>query len=147
MSYQQIVVGLGLSPASDMQVMAQAVAVARKHEAKLTLVHAIEQLHASGLSYGLAAGVDVDRELEAHAQQRMTEAADLCGYKADTVVLHGAASQVLASVVDELKADLIVLGAREQHGWRRLLGSTAHAVMHKIDGDVLAVNITASEDA
>ena len=47
----------------------------------------------------------------------------------------------MAKEAQKLNADLIVVGSAGRHGMRLLLGSTANAVLHSAECDVLAVRV------
>lgn len=58
------------------------------------------------------------------------------------VVLARPAEQLhLAAIERQCKA--IVLGNHGRHGWQRILGSTAHAVLHGAPVDVLLIRLIA----
>jgi universal stress protein A len=45
------------------------------------------------------------------------------------------------NMANEIQADLIVIGKHGQSGLKLLLGSTANAVLHGVNCDVLAVKV------
>ena len=47
----------------------------------------------------------------------------------------------IVRVADENNVDLIIVGSHGRHGFKRLLGSTANAVLHHAHCDVLAVRL------
>ena len=62
------------------------------------------------------------------------------------IVLGRAADQI-HELAKHRDADLIVIGSHGRHGWRRLLGSTANAVLHGAPVDVAVIRIPENEDA
>ncbi len=53
----------------------------------------------------------------------------------------GRASQEISEYAKENNCDLIIVGSHGKNGWRLLMGSTATAVLHHAECDVLAVRI------
>lgn len=51
------------------------------------------------------------------------------------------AREKLNEIANEIKADLIVIGTHGRSGIKRLLGSTANAVLHGTKQDVFAVRV------
>ena len=54
----------------------------------------------------------------------------------------GSTAKEILRIVQEQGLDLIVLGSHGRHGVAMLLGSTANAVLHHAECDLLAVRIT-----
>ena len=54
----------------------------------------------------------------------------------------GSPKSVIMNKAQELGADLIVVGSHGRHGIQLLLGSTANAVIHHANCDVLAVRVS-----
>ena len=52
---------------------------------------------------------------------------------------------LVASLAEELKADLIVVGSHGRHGLALIMGSTANGVLHGAKRDVLAVRVYEGE--
>ena len=53
----------------------------------------------------------------------------------------GYVKKAVIELAKKIHADLIVIGSHGRHGVQLLLGSTANAILHTADCDVLAVRI------
>jgi len=53
----------------------------------------------------------------------------------------GSPADEIHNMADKIGADLIVIGTHGQSGLKLLLGSTANAVLHGVETDVLAVKV------
>ncbi|HYQ93120.1 MAG TPA: universal stress protein, partial [Candidatus Competibacteraceae bacterium] len=84
-----------------------------------------------------------DEALRASSQEalrRLAERLEIQG--AEQRVITGVSTKEgILEAVQELGADLIVIGSHGRHGLALLLGSTANAVLHGAPCDVLAVRI------
>ena len=79
---------------------------------------------------------------EREAQQRIRQLAGELGIPAattETLFSSRAAAVEIAHAAERHGADLIVVGSHGRHGIGRLLGSTAHGVLHRAPCDVLTV--------
>lgn len=106
--------------------------------AKLSLVHVIEPIPAYGYP-----GVtelqsphidDIKEEVETMAKEIKVK-------EADVYVEVGSVKHEVFRLAKELKVDLIVIGSHGHHGLSRLLGSTASAVIHGAECDVLTIRV------
>jgi universal stress protein A len=124
--------------------------LAQVHRAELTLVHVFPGLPPSP-------DVAVPSVLEVWEEQRQWVASELDrrvadaearGIRARALVKNGAAPEGLIEAVDELGADLLVVGTHGRTGLERvLLGSVAEAVVRKAPCAVLTVKSRARERA
>ena len=138
--YTNILLALQLEPETDQRVIKKAKEFVDQYDAKITLVHAIENLSSYGAAYGVAAGVDLEQVLEDEAQVAMEKLADEFRVAKDQQVIKaGPAKHVILEEAKEKNADLIIVGSHGKHGVQLLLGSTANAVLHGAECDVLAV--------
>lgn len=140
--YSTVLLALQLEPESDQQVIEKAKSVLADSGATLWLIHSIEHLGNFGAAYGVAAGIDVDIELKSEAQAMMEKIGqELQVPEARQVIIEGPAKHVIVDEAKTINADLIIVGSHGRHGVRLLLGSTANAILHAADCDVLAVRI------
>ncbi|MGD2114446.1 MAG: universal stress protein [Acidobacteriota bacterium] len=122
--------------------LAWAARIARTHRAKLTLVHALAP--PMPVADFAAPPLHVDQELRASAEKRLEEAlqrAPLDGIEADTALRDGTPSQAVLDLVQEVEADLLVVGTRGLTGFQHLLlGSTAERIVQRSPVPVLSVH-------
>lgn len=82
------------------------------------------------------------------AAQRLAELCEPCGIDAEhRYVLLGRCADSIHELATERGFDLIVIGSHGQEGLRRLLGSTANAVLHGSPVDVATVRIHEEDDS
>lgn len=122
----------------------RAAQLARQHDAHLCLVHAVGSVGwlgsaAGGLPLGLSKSAVFEAVEHALAQER----ARLCEQgvlQCDIAALDGALHQCLHGHLQEYPADIVVVGAHGEGGWRdALLGSTADRVLRLQVAPVLLV--------
>lgn len=108
---------------------------------RLSLIHVLERSYFYNLGDATYATIE-----DLHAQMMK----EVEGYLARLAKVHGVAEYELleghpATLIQEHAEanghDLIVLGTHGRHGIRRLLGSTANAVLHGTQCNVLAVRV------
>ena len=108
--------------------------------ATLSLVHVVEPL--PGYSYAYLGVEDIEGQLLEEARQAIQKLADeLHVEKANTYVEVGPTKTKILKIADDIKADLIVCGSHGRHGLSLLLGSTANAILHGANCDVLTVRL------
>jgi universal stress protein A len=143
--YQRLLSSIDLSDESA-QVLDIAQALAGEQNAELHVVHVIKPFqHAyAGMNSGTLAdaGVQFEHEAAGQAKAQLSAIAGERGLaEANVSVQRGTPALEIHRLVDELQADLVVLGTHGKHGVELLLGSTANAVIHGANCDVLAVKI------
>jgi nucleotide-binding universal stress UspA family protein len=119
--------------------------LATKTDCKVTLIHIVEPIH---LPYSIARFSDEKhQELEAAVEEagksilRLTqkELVD-AGIAADTIMQKGRPGNIIRSVAEEGKYDLIIVGSTGRGGVSRaLLGSVSQEVLHTAPCPVLVV--------
>lgn len=144
--YHHVVIAIDLHPNCDEMVIQRAMAFAKDNQAKVSLVHAIEHINAYGVAEAYSAVLDVEEEMVAEAKKEIARLGDKYGIPpTNQFVEVGSPKSVVLGKVEDLKADLIIVGSHGRHGLQLLLGSTANAVLHNAKCDVLAVRL--KEDA
>lgn len=128
-----------------LQVGARAKEIAQRYGARLSLVHVIEPVVVSP-GYDLLPVLPEelpDAALRASSQEALRRLAERLEIQdAEQRVITGVSTKEgILEAVQELGADLIVIGSHGRHGLALLLGSTANAVLHGAPCDVLAVRI------
>ena len=142
--YQQILMAIDISQDSE-AVGARAVQLVREYGARLTLLHVVANIHEDPV-YDLMSSFPADMEsrLVENAERSLRNLAEkLDAADAECRVEVGTPKAAIVQTAAETGADLIVLGSHGVHGLELLLGSTANAVLHAADCDVLAVRVGA----
>jgi nucleotide-binding universal stress UspA family protein len=140
LTFQQVLLATDFSAASQ-RAFDYAVAIARRYGAAFTVVHAIpteprEQIPLETLPRELNR-----RRLEAEQQMKtLGEEARMDDLNHRLLLKQGSVWEVLASVIDREKVDLLVLGTRGRGGLKKLaLGSVAEEVLRLAPCPVLTV--------
>lgn len=142
--YQRILVALDLSDGSR-TVADRAISLAKRYEAAITLLHVVEYVPVEPMGEALLPSVQIEEGLLENAQTRLTQLAEDLGLgEAKRFVEVGNIKSEVLRVAAEIRADLIVLGARERHGVAVLLNFTEDTVLHSAPCDVLAVRLKRS---
>jgi len=118
--------------------------LADKYQAKLSVVHVVDNLPLTDAAYGPVIPFDLDltEELMTAAKDRLAKLADKLGIAEDCQrVAVGSPKLEIIRIAEEDQADLIVVGSHGRHGLALLLGSTANGVLHHAHCDVLAVRL------
>lgn len=145
LKYRRVLAAVDLSEESA-QVLDLAQAVGAEHDAELNVVHVIKPFqHAyAGMNPATLSDVGIQFEHEAagQAENLLNDIAGQRGLAPTAVsVRHGTPATEVHRLVDEMDADLVVVGSHGKHGVELLLGSTANAVLHGANCDVLAVRV------
>jgi nucleotide-binding universal stress UspA family protein len=139
--FHNILVAVDGSPDSD-QALAEAIDLAQKERARLTLITAVSQPPASAY---FAAGVQVGELIEAarteaEAVLRRARASVPAGLSVTTVLAEEPIRSALCRQFDEGGHDLVVMGSRGRGAVRAaLLGSVSHYVLNHSPVPVLTV--------
>ncbi|MGC2171075.1 MAG: universal stress protein [Candidatus Sulfotelmatobacter sp.] len=138
--FKHVLIATDFSDASE-RALSYALAIAHRYGCALSVVHAIkpdprEQIPLEPLPRQLNR-----RRLEAEQQMKnLGEKAGLNDPEHDLLVEQGPVWDVLASVIQREKVDLLVLGTRGRGGLKKLaLGSVAEEVLHLAPCPVLTV--------
>ncbi len=126
------------------EVACKAKQLAELNNARLSLVHVVDNLPISDASYGPIIPFDVDltEELMAAAKKRLAEFGEELGVPTDRQWLEiGSPKLEVVRIAEENGVDLLVIGSHGRHGLALLLGSTANGVLHYAKCDVLAVRL------
>jgi universal stress protein A len=145
--YRHILVALDLTDESD-QVAKRARLLGDRCGSRISLAHVVEYVP---MAYSgdlvLPDDFNLEQELLEVARRRMTALGERLGVpEADRHVVLGAIAAEIVRLVQETRADLIVVGSHGRHGLAILLGSTANAILHHAPCDLLAVRIRESSD-
>lgn len=133
--YEHILVAVDFSDASE-HVLADALDIAKQFSASVSLIHVVEPIP----SYGLMAIPEIQGQLEQNAHEELKLIAEKYSLPADSLhVMMGSVKSEILRVADEIGADLVIVGSHSSHGLQHLLGSTASAICHSANIDVMVL--------
>ncbi len=113
--------------------------IADENKADLILVHVVEPIPAYAYP-GFAGFAEVELSIREQAEKELDDLADKLGVDAKhRFIEFGSTKNEILRVAKEHKIDLIVTGSHGKHGLSLLLGSTANAILHGAECDVLIV--------
>jgi universal stress protein A len=139
--YKHILVAIDFSPASD-YVATYAGAIAKETKAHLSLVHVLEHLPLiyGGGEFAVPLDINLEETLEEHAMLALNKIDQSLGLSNTHLYVEtGSIKAEIISLAEKIGADLIVVGRHSHRGLEKLLGSTANAILHAANCDVLAV--------
>lgn len=111
--------------------------IAEQNGAKLSVVHALESLPA--FVYGYVSLGDIEKEIKKEAQERLNNQCDKVNVPStQRYLVQDSAKVAILHIANEIKADLVVMGSHARHGLFAL-GSTASAIAHRADSDVMVI--------
>lgn len=140
--YSKVILAVDLDPASQKLLIQKTKAFQACCPCELYLVHGVEQISSYGAAYGVAAGAEIEDTLLDNAKVTIAKLAEELSISKDNVIVKiGPPKSIILEEAEKLDVDLIIVGSHGRHGIRLLLGSTANAVLHGADCDVLAVRI------
>lgn len=142
--YKHILCALDLGDRS-LQVGERAAALQKRFEAKLTLLHVVEEIDVgAGMEVDSPMPMETDSSLVQDMRRRLTSLATQVGVPkaGQVVVVSSSRGRQIKRVATEQGCDLIVVGSHGRHGMSLLFGSsTPNEVLHGATCDVLAVYI------
>lgn len=143
--YTHILLAADFNPESE-TVVKRAAALQQTFSAKLSLIHVLEPI---SIAYGGEFPVDLGDlhlELEKQALKQLRTLGNELGVAEEDQYLEvGITEKEILRLSEEKGVDLIVMGSHGRHGLALLLGSTANAVLHHAEIDVLAVRVKKSK--
>ena len=114
--------------------------ITEENAGTLYLVHVVEPIPAYAYP-GFAGFAEVEVAIREQAEKELASLAkDLGVNKAHCFLEFGSTKNEVLRVAQEQKIDLIVTGSHGKHGIALLLGSTATAILHGAQCDVLIVH-------
>ncbi|MDD5409944.1 MAG: universal stress protein [Methylobacter sp.] len=142
-SYQHILLAVDYSEHGD-TVARKAKALASKYQAKLSMIHVLDNIPMPDTTYGTVIPMDKDSgyDLLEAEKARLMQIGDQLGVaQANRWLVWGAPKQEIVRIAEQEQVDLIVVGSHGRHGLALLLGSTANGVLHYAKCDVMAVRL------
>lgn len=139
--YHRILVATDNSEQSRV-VLGRARTLLQESDASFSLVQVLEHVSATVSSEVVPPeGMDKSEWLEFTARNRLSQLAEENQLpNADVVVVSGSPKEEIVRVAKNQHADLIVIGAHERHGLKRLRPSVTDSVVHHAPCDVLTVH-------
>jgi universal stress protein A len=148
--YVRIVVPIDLSSESDVIIRKALDMCSGESEVHLLYVQEpMDTVYLGVVPYGpVFVGMDqVEGRLKDELKQRLAGFGERFGVpEGRQHFLNGVPAKEIHRFVDEHGMDLVVLGTHGQKGVQLLLGSTANAVLHGANCDVLAVRVRDQEE-
>lgn len=140
--YSKVLLALDLSSNTEL-LCRKASQLAALYQAELLLLHVNEPIVSDSTFDTLPAlPVDFEDTLLRNARERLENIAAEYAVDNKQIFLEiGETRHEIMRVAEEQQVDLIIVGSHGRHGVALLLGSTANAVLHHAQCDVLAVRI------
>jgi universal stress protein A len=142
-NYKHVLLAVDFFAQTD-NVSKRARLLADTYQAKLSLIHVVENIPFPDTGYTLDSTFDIDfmNSLIESAKLKLAKVAQDLHVSADaTYVELGSPKLEITRIAEEKAVDLIVIGSHGRHGLALLLGSTANGVLHHAKCDVLAVRL------
>ena len=113
--------------------------IADENGAELYLVHVVEPIPAYAYP-GFAGFAEVEVSIREQAEKELNQLGDQLGVDPrHRLIEFGSTKNEVLRVAEDKNIDLIVTGSHGKHGLALLLGSTANAILHGAQCDVLIV--------
>jgi universal stress protein A len=137
--YKHILLAVDL--ADDVEYIFKKVRYIRGYTgAKLSLIHVVEPL--PGYSYAYLGIEDIEGQLIEESRVALNKiGGSLAVDIKDQWIEVGPTKSKIHQIAQEIDADLIICGSHGRHGLSLLLGSTANAILHGANCDVLVVRL------
>ena len=142
-NYQHILLAADFSEDFN-NVSRKAQSLAQRFNAKLSLIHVLDNIPMPDMPYGTVIKPDVDygNDLLEQEKQRFS---DFCQQldiaEENRWLVWGIPKQAITQLAKQQNVDLIVTGSHGRHGLALLFGSTTDDIVHHAPCDVLAVNL------
>lgn len=141
--YQHILLAVDFSEQGG-YVAGKARSLAYRYQAKLSIIHVLDNIPMPDTNYGSVIPLDQDSSydlLEAEKAKLMQIGDQLNVDLANRWMVWGVPKQEIIHIAEQEQVDLIVVGSHGRHGLAVLLGSTANAVLHYATCDVMAIRL------
>ena len=141
--YQHVLLAVDFSE-QGLYVAGKARSLAYRYQAKLSIIHVLDNIAMPDTNYGTVIPLDQDSSydlLEAEKAKLKQLGDELNVDVANRWMVWGVPKQEIINIAGQEQVDLIVVGSHGRHGLALLLGSTANAVLHYAKCDVLAIRL------
>lgn len=144
--YNNIAVAVDFSAHSNL-VLKRALELAQHYNSSLSLIHVIEHVSHMRFEFDLITtaydNIEMDQVIFDNSVKHLDKVASNLNYpNIKHKVLWGSPKSTILSYALAQDIDLIVVGSHGRHGLARLLGSTAHGVVHNAKCDVIVVKLS-----
>ena len=141
--YTHILLAADFTEESDI-VEQRAAALRDTFSSQLSIIHVLEPI---SIAYGGEFPVDLSdlhKELEKQALEQLKTLGKKLNVPETRQFLEvGITEKEILRTAETQQVDLIIMGSHGRHGLALLLGSTANAILHHAEIDVLAVRVKA----
>jgi universal stress protein A len=142
-AYQHILLAVDYSGHSVI-VARRAKDLSEKYQAKLSVIHVLDNIPMPDTTYGTVISLDDDSGyelLEAEKNRLMQVSNQLGVAQVNRWMVWGSPKQEICLLAEREQVDLIIVGSHGRHGLSLLMGSTANSVLHYAGCDVMAVRL------
>lgn len=140
---KNILVAVDLSQSAHL-IVKRARQLADQFGAKLSIVHVLEYrpIVYGGSEFAVSLDSTVVEMFEKNARAALKKLCEENNIpEARQYLQVDSVKQAIVDLTKKLKVDLLVVGSHGKHGAQLLLGSTANAILHAAQCDVLAVRV------
>lgn len=138
--YKNILVAVDLHPHYDDHTIESAVAFSKEMGAQLTILHAVEPIHAYGAAQGYEIILEVEEKIMREAQKSLNTLGEKFGIPVEKqLIIKGPSKTIILENAKKLNMDLIIVGSHSRHGLHLFFGTTADGVTHNAHCDVLSI--------
>jgi len=142
--YTHILVAVDFSASAD-QVVSKARDIAKRNNARLSLLHVVEYMPPIAYDYDpmlISNWAVNDEQMLERAEQSLKNISEKQNLEnAELNVQLGTPKHEISQFVKDNDCDLVVMGSHGRHGISLLLGSTANAVLHAMPCDILTIKL------
>lgn len=141
--YKHILFATDLTPESD-KLLAKAKDFADHYQAKLSVVHVIEQnSFITGASeFAIPPDCGFEGALTEHAEKALAKQSYAVNVaKENQWLLVGAIKEEVLDLIKNQQVDCLTLGAHEHHGLALLFGTTTDKLVNALPCDILALRV------
>jgi universal stress protein A len=141
--YQHILLAVDYSEHGD-YVAVKARSLANKYQAKLSIIHVLDNIPMPDTNYGTVIPLNIDSSyvlLEAEKAKLMQLGDQMHVDSANRWLVWGVPKQEIIQIAGQEQVDLIVVGSHGRHGLALLLGSTANSILQYASCDVMAIRL------
>lgn len=120
--------------------------IALLNDAKISLVHVLDNIPMPDMSYGTVMSLDYDYEMENKLLEVEKNNLNRIGQELNVPenqrwLIWGSPEDEICALAKKESVDIIVVGSHGRHGLALLLGSTANGILHHTPCDVLAIRL------